>query len=492
MTTGAAHPPPPAGRRPSPQSRSSLWPLLLATGLACLLAGLTPMPATPGLGSPSGPRLVATRPGSSSWPASFWFGRASELDNYVDVRVHYDDQALYLWANVVDYYLWWDASAQGDPRDFDSIAFYLDTAGSQANAPMPTSLFFVSGYHWWPSGNDVRWHRQGRGTGASWDESWQPTQPWTDDTGARWYVSGPNDNSDRDAGWLTTVTIPWETLGRSTPPPAGTSWRLGAKLYDRDDRPPAIPDGSQVWPTGFLSSSPASWGSLVFDPPAYQPRTATNQQSLVIRRESASSDAVADAWAGGGGLCGGGYFGGGDVPHPGSTTDPNLFGQNQADVADFPCFSKSFLRFRLAGIPPGKTVVQATLQLFHFGNSNPAEAKPTFVQVFSILDPWDEATITWNNAPQATENLGGTWVNPIPAGGSGTFVIWDVTSLVARAYAAGESASLALYSADLDMHSGKYFRSSEIGDAAVRPTLTVIWGDSEPSQHSVLLPRVVR
>ena len=50
---------------------------------------------------------------------------------------------------------------------------------------------------------------------------------------------------------------------------------------------------------------------------------------------------------------------------------------------------------------------------------------------------------------------------------------------VAEAYASGAPVRLALYSADSDYHSGKYFVTSETGDwnEVARPTLQVRWGD---------------
>jgi hypothetical protein len=49
---------------------------------------------------------------------------------------------------------------------------------------------------------------------------------------------------------------------------------------------------------------------------------------------------------------------------------------------------------------------------------------------------------------------------------------------VAQAYGKGQPLRLAMYSADSDYHSGKYFTSSETGDwnAEGRPLLTVVWG----------------
>ena len=56
---------------------------------------------------------------------------------------------------------------------------------------------------------------------------------------------------------------------------------------------------------------------------------------------------------------------------------------------------------------------------------------------------------------------------------------WNVSQLVVEAYAAGTPAQIILYSSDSDQHTGKYFLTAETGEsgAAMRPTLTVVWGD---------------
>ena len=89
---------------------------------------------------------------------------------------------------------------------------------------------------------------------------------------------------------------------------------------------------------------------------------------------------------------------------------------------------------------------------------------------------WEESSITWNNAPLAVENMAATWVYPVDFFDPGVPYRWDVSRAVAQAYAGGEPLRLALYSADGEYHSGKYFWSSDAGES-VRPTLQVLLGD---------------
>jgi hypothetical protein len=150
-------------------------------------------------------------------------------------------------------------------------------------------------------------------------------------------------------------------------------------------------------------------------------------------------------------------------------------------VADWPCFAKYYVTFPLDSIPRSKTIVSATLTLHQFGNAGGAQAQPSWIQVLVASEDWGEDTITWNNAPLAAENIGGSWVNPITdwQGWPGVPRTWNITYAVARAYARGEPLRLILYSADSAYHSGKYFVSSDTGDWNIegRPRLDVQWGD---------------
>jgi hypothetical protein len=162
--------------------------------------------------------------------------------------------------------------------------------------------------------------------------------------------------------------------------------------------------------------------------------------------------------------------------------------QNQADISDWPCFSKYFVTFPLAGhVPPGAGILSATLTLHLTGGSgslnDPSEPPPpqSLIQVFTVNSDWDSNTLAWNNAPQAWENVSATSVAPHPdfPGWPGIPYTWDLSYAVARAVASGQQElRLALYSADGGRHSGKYFASSETGSfsAVSRPTLTITWG----------------
>jgi hypothetical protein len=129
-------------------------------------------------------------------------------------------------------------------------------------------------------------------------------------------------------------------------------------------------------------------------------------------------------------------------------------------------------------VPRGKAILSAKLTLRLFGGSDITTAKASLIQVLSVSDDWNESTITWNNAPLAMENVSQAWVDPTAwPGDPGIPYTWDVTYAMVKAYNDGQPLRLAMYSADYDMNSGKYFYSSDLDDfmAVYRPTLDVTW-----------------
>jgi hypothetical protein len=419
--------------------------------------------------------------------AIFWFGKNEQgvpSRNYVDARVAYTAEALQLRVIVVDYYLWYivNPTATDDLTEYDAVAITLDTGFDRAPTPQADDYTFLIGAHYWPNENATQYHRQARGTGASWDTTW--TGDWTDYTAMQWNCNpGPNGNDcGIDFGWMATFTIPWETLGRPGPPSEGTLWGLGVLLYDRDDQPPAGYVTPEFWPETFDNHNPTTWGELHFGHADYEPASDASQGTTTIRAASPEDSTVEDAWMGGGGTCSGGHEGGSEVNHGDSGA---LFVGTETAPTHFPCFNKSYLRFSLDAIPPDKAITSARLTLHLWGHAGetPDLARPSWVHLFTVTDPWDEMTIHWNNAPLAQENVSAIWVNPYSGDRAnpdwpGDPYTWDATQAVAEAYAEDRPVSLAIYGSDTDQHSSKYLTSSETGDWNVegRPTLTVLWG----------------
>lgn len=447
----------------SPTSRTAYLPLI-----AVAPGGGGPAPAT-------GYRVNAPYHGAGNLDskfgelAIFWFGKVTTSQNYADVRVGYSASELYLYAAVFDRRIWFDGTPQAaDLSSWDALTLALDTG--QASALGATSHRFVAQM----SGDGGGAYQQAySATGGAWAPD---ATPFTARPG--WRGENLNDNSD-DRGWAMTFRIPFSSLGLQGPPASGASWRMALELHDRDDAA-GTPIAAQTWPPTANSQQPQTWGTLRFGLPVAEPPTVAAPERYTIRQGLAGAT-VPDAAVGGGAVCGDGldfWSAWGDSARDAGKGDFNV--QNQSDIADWPCFSKYFVTFPLEALPPGKTVVSATLVLHQFGNAEPSQAKPSLLQALLVDADWNEATLSWNSAPLAVENIGQGWVAPLAstAGWPGVPRTIDVTRGVALAYGAGGPLRLAIYSADSDYHSGKYFVSSDTGDwnAVGRPTLLVTLG----------------
>jgi hypothetical protein len=234
----------------------------------------------------------------------------------------------------------------------------------------------------------------------------------------------------------------------------------------------------------MAQNDPTTWAQLNFGLPAYHP-SANMPAGTTTIRHNLNGASVLDGEVGGGSICGGSqdyWETWGDTSDPGSENNADFNIQNQTDISDWPCFAKYYVTFPLDSIPAGKVILSAKLTLFQMGNSgDPGQAKPSLIQVFSVGQDWDEGTLTWNNAPLAVENVSQSWVDPLVSfpGWPGVPWTWDVSGALAQAYESGQPLRLALYSADEDYHSGKYFVSSDSGEwnASGRPALEVVWGN---------------
>jgi hypothetical protein len=422
--------------------------------------------------------------------AIFWFGQVNSTDNYTDVRVGYNDEHLRININTFDRYLWYDTSPGSDLNEWDAATLYLDLNGDGGDVLTGGNYRFVAQINWWEPRTNYQMAFQGDGG------EWAPSSiPFTTNSAWRGSDLNNNDSGHDDRGWTLDFYIPFASLGLSGPPADGTTWGLAVVLHDRDTEigSPRIPDKS--WPEATQDTQPATWGELVFNPPPYQSPPAIVTGATTIRHKL-HGVVVTDAAVGGGSTCGQGldyWTEWGEANYAGKS-DFNI--QNQGNVDDWPCFSKYYVTFPTDALPSGKVIISATLTLHQFGNAGePGEANPSLIQVFTLAEDWDEATLTWNNAPLAMENVAATRVDPLTSGVDwpGVPREWDITGATAAAYAAGVPLRLALYEADYYTNSGKYFVSSDTGDwnAEGRPTLSVIWGQPPAALNKQVRPAKV-
>jgi hypothetical protein len=403
--------------------------------------------------------------------AILWFGQVTVDENFADVRVGYTASDLFVHVNIYDRLLWYDsAPTTQELLEWDAVSLYLSTPFSNA--------YRLDGQLSWfePRGSyQASWTKSGLG--------WQPADiAFT--TKAGWRGNAPNDSLNDD-GWSLEFNIPFSSLGLAVPPAERSSWKIGLKLFDRDDAV-GSPRPTQIWPAQFDEYQPDRWADLVFGLPSYKAQPGLATSGTITIRHKLNGAFVQDGMVGGGMLCGDGlnkWSQWGSANYAGAE-QVNV--QNQLDVSDRPCFSRFYVTFPLDRIPSGKAIVSAQAVLYQFGNSGGGEfgePPPSLIQALTVAGEWEEATLHWNNAPLALENVSQTWVDPVTVfpGWPGVPQVWDVSMALSQAYNSGESLRLAFYSADGPRHTGKYFISSDTGDwnEIGRPTLIVNWGEPE-------------
>ena len=424
--------------------------------------------------------------------AIFWFGRVTPTENYADVRVGYRDEYVYVHVAVFDRLLWYDPSpSSASLTSWDSVTLYLNTAGNVGSVPSASAFRFDAQLNWW--GDRDGYQASYVGDGSGWLAA---TLPFT--TTSFWAGNAPNDGTN-DRGWATIFYIPYTSLGLSGSPEPDTLWGMALSLHDRDDAAGTkIPD--QVWPETLATEQPSTWGQLSFGLPSYMPPPATPDETITIRHGLNGAD-VPDADVGGSSECGRlaapEFFPSwGELNYAGKAF---LNIQNLGVISDWPCVSKYYVTFPLDGLPPGKVIIAAELILHHFGNAGANSTpgpQPSLIQVLTVSEDWEEATLTWNNAPLAQKNIGGTWVEPFETTPDwpGVPRQWDVSMAVADAYAEGAPLRLALYEADWALHAGKYFYSSDVSglDGEPRPTLVVMLGNPLATVKKTASPHSAR
>jgi hypothetical protein len=409
----------------------------------------------------------------------FWFGQVTPHENYADVRLGYNNEAIFIYMAVIDRLLWYAPNpSPGSLTAYDAMTIYLDTANNSGNSPQPTS------YRIEVQASPESVQRAGYQSFARWNGTSWARGSSSITTSAGWRGSGFN-NEQEDKGWTISLKIPFSAVGLSGPPASGSQWRAAFVLHDRDSASTSLP--TKTWPTVMNPNQPGSWNRLSFGLPA-PPEPVGQQSGAVSIQHGQNGDVVKDASVGGNTTCGEGLnywrdWGGKVYNQPSNELYMNV--QNQRDISDWPCFSKLYVNFPLERVPQGKTIRSARLILHQLGNSgihytsNPLPR--SLIQVFTVDRDWDPATLSWNNAPLATENVSRTWVDALDATPAwpGVMHEWNVTEAVRGAYQNGTPLRLALYSADGAYHTGKYFVSSEIGDwsRVSRPTLIVTWSD---------------
>ncbi len=411
--------------------------------------------------------------------AVFWLGRVNQAENYADLRVGYDNRIIYLHMSIYDRLVWYQ-NVQPTPSNLlerDSVTLYLDMEGG-GSAPSRSAYRFDAGLSHWQDRKAYQVTYQGNG--AAWE---QTNLVFTTTVG----FVGVLNNNESDRGWGIVFRIPFSSLGLTGPPSQGSLWGAAVALHDGDSAS-SPPLADKTWPESMNGNKPSSWGVFHFGLPESGALPGEADGSTVIR-QGLNGAVVTDGGVGGNlpSRSDGQYLcDAGDMWNTWATRvfpgSDSVVIQNQANLADWPCFAKYYLTFPLDNLPQGKNILKAELTLHQWGGSDLTRAQPSLLQVSTLSEDWSEAALSWNSAPMAFENVSQVWADPYtvltPQDWPGKPVTWDVSRAVLQAVAADEPLRLAIYSADAALHSGKYFITSEEPFFVTgRPTLTIDWAD---------------
>jgi hypothetical protein len=411
-------------------------------------------------------------------PAIFWFGKVDQTSNYADVRAWYFDDVLKISIHIIDRRVWYNPNpTPADLTNWDAISLYFKLDGNNGTTPSSTTYRLdaqVDDLH----NPRTSWQAGYQGNGTNWVPS---GLSFTTESGYRWEstTEGGINNNQNDRGWTMDYIIPFANLGYSTKPATSTTWGFALVMHDRDDQI-GTPILDQTWPVPMQPNQPSTWGQLHFGVPVYT-HPVSSPAGMVTIRNGLNGAVVKDGEIGGHTTCSANLW-------PDIFTNFGLANyadydqiniQNQWDLSDWSCFSKYYIDFPLNAIPAGNnSIISASLEMYLFGGSSGGADIPpaSYIQVFTVDKDWNGATLNWNNAPLAIENISGTWVKPI-ATPEWVLYKWDVSQAVSQAYSSGQHLLLALYSADGNYHTGKYFISS-YGQDVGRPTLRIVYGSS--------------
>src|SRR6266699_1115502 len=471
----------------------ALISLLVIMVLCAIVSFTTPLWSSLGLKQPSKPANKGTSVlvrrinipyfQNSAVPfdqtAIFWFGSVSSSDNFIDVRMGYNNNELYVDLHIVDRYLWYDPNAKApNLTKGDTATVYLSTTQNGSNAPDQSAYKFVAQVDWYQP--RTYYQQTYRGNGSTWVVS---PIAFTAVSGWR----GTGFNGKEDSGWTMTYHIPFSSLSRAGSPAQATPRKLGVKVHNQDNAS-GTPLSLKWWPETENDMVPSSWGALVFGLSNYQAPHTTNNTTFMVRN-GLNNQVVTDGMVGGSlGCYNKGlnrWTGMGGQSYPAATRF-NI--QNEWDISDWNCFSKFYISFPLNSLPAGKGVVSARVTLHAYGGSGTKGIPtPSLIQVASVNEGWNPATLAWNNAPLVKENISRTVVNtvskPTPFGQPYS---WDVSKALADAYAAGQPLRLVFYSSDSPYNTGKYFFTSAIAswNANSRPTLQATLGNVATSSSA--------
>lgn len=139
---------------------------------------------------------------------------------------------------------------------------------------------------------------------------------------------------------------------------------------------------------------------------------------------------------------------------------------------------RSYLKFDLNAIPDGKSTTSVKLYLYcTYKDYHPSVE----IYVHETGDDWDEASVTWNNAP-AVDSL----ITSILVNGTGQYYCWDITPYGQTQYFGDKILSVVMKlllddPTQNNPNLARYFASKEYDGTTRDPYLEVTYEDSAPS-----------
>jgi gliding motility-associated-like protein len=138
---------------------------------------------------------------------------------------------------------------------------------------------------------------------------------------------------------------------------------------------------------------------------------------------------------------------------------------------------RSLVSFDLATIPPGATIVSATLELFHWnspqntGHSN--LSAPATCWLERVVTPWSENTVTWNTQPATTPVNAINVPAPVSMTQNYSFnvisLVMDMLNDPANSY------GFMLRQQTESYYRSVLFASSDMSNSALHPKLTITY-----------------
>ena|GEM_PF-5405530 len=205
-----------------------------------------------------------------------------------------------------------------------------------------------------------------------------------------------------------------------------------------------VPGNDKLWPTDALWNEPRGWAAALLD----------------IRARRAVGSADADAFVRR-------TYDTGDTATFGA--QPNLIVGSRS-MGDFYFTWRSLLRVARPALPPGSTLVAATLELRQTSGDNP-DGQAVSIEACRAATDWTEPSVHWNNQP----NVATPCVVASVGRAANAWVQWDVTTF-AEAWYGGQTdrgVRLRRTGDENEAQRRRDFASREDADPSRRPRLVI-------------------